>query len=381
MGSKQVEESEYQAWRSLVKSSFEACRSKLEEADGALAARLLIRCAGARRGEGGTVLLGNPAYVCAAAIEDLDCKVASGFFLVSGGRGRETRRALDPAEFTPAEWEGTEEFHALYRRILRRHSVRELLDRFPAFAKAEQVDTAAPDEDHSAVEEVTRYLALFAELLLTRGQKAAAETAMTIITCISREGGASGLWNTSHSGFWESLGAEMGLKTAALYKRKQRFLALLIGYSDELPGWLAERARRILAVEAADSVADCRRLAKAVPVEIQGLVEALEMYLLWALAESNPQCRGWDLTRIAGESAASLTGGVRQSCVRQWPPAGAGFARFCARFGFVGCASGQAVAALRGSLAGLQPRPARILALLDSMFPGGGTGQGGEEPE
>jgi hypothetical protein len=325
-----VTEAEFAAWAGGSAAAFAACRAKLLACDGGLAERLLVKQVQNTDGLLEKVYLGNPDYVRSAALEDLDCKVSGGRLLVdAAGRGIETRRRLDAGRFNRAEWQGPDEFHALFRQILRRHSVKELgreVFRYPAPPEDLSVPCPSPEELIRLKLYLIRQFALLAELLRAKKQLTTAELVEAIIRCLETIDADLPATLADPDLLWETVREKLGVDQQLLYKRKELFYQRLIELREDLPEFFVERVGKLQAREAENAVADCERARERIAGEDLETLDALRDY--------------W-----------------RQGA---WPPDGKGFARFCPRGD---------VAQLVAALERLDHRPKRLIGTLKSMFP------------
>ena len=199
---------------------------------GRLADRFLIKVTEQADGILETFYLGNPDYVRAAAIEDLDCKVSRGKFMV-GRRsvpieirlgeakdtlereesfGKETGRLLDPGDFNEVNFVDVEKFHALFRGILRRHCLKELREcmcgtkinesQSDISKEPDPADLGQIRDEHASQdirEELVAGFAQFSELLRISNQRAAAQTADEVAASIK----SAEDWDADHYDFWK----------------------------------------------------------------------------------------------------------------------------------------------------------------------------------
>ena len=330
-----VTEAECAAWAGDSAAAFAACRAKLLACDGDLAERLLVKHVRKTDGAQEKVFLGNPEYIRSAALEDLDCKVSGGRLLVDAtGRGRETRRRLDARKFNRAEWQGQEEFHALFRQILRRHSVRELgRDVFRNAAPLDDLEIPCPSPGELIRLKLylIRQFALLSELLRARKQLTTAELADAIIGCLETIDTGLPATLADPDLLWETVREKLGVEQQLLYKRKELFYQRLIELREDLPEFFVERVQKLQVREAENAVADCERARE----------------------------------RIDGEDRETLD--AIRDCFRQgaWPPDGTGFAGFCQQRATPVGAVEQLIAALER----LEHKPKRLIGTLKSMFP------------
>jgi hypothetical protein len=396
----------FRSWAGGDEEVFAACRSELVKLDGRLADSLLVRVV--ERGDGAreTFYLGNPDYARAAAIEDLDCKVSGGLCMTgvrtvdmevrlgeargAVGRaeryGKETGRLLEPDDFEPAQFQGAEEFHALFRGILRRHCTRELKDCLPWFSPRDRnsnnsedaaSDAAAPGDGTAAAtelaaaelkEEMIAELARFSELLRSDGQDAAALTNDAIVAHLNGpEGWAE--WDAGHFEFWAGVGADLRLSAAALAQRKKRFFGLLVKRRERVPEWLLLRALGLLAAEAESAVADCERASPLLGADLAAVLAAVRDFFLRSLAVQHPEHKQEGLAKLREAGAGALARGRGRVYVRDWPPDGAEFDAFCRNEGLLAGYRCSEVRRLLVALRNATPRPSRLIRTLSSVFP------------
>ncbi|MEK7752168.1 MAG: hypothetical protein AAB654_09655 [Acidobacteriota bacterium] len=385
VGNALVTEAEFTAWAAGDAAAFEVCREKLCLGDGGLAERLLVRQVGSTR-----VLLGNPDYARAAAIEDLDCKVSGGALMVGPeGPGRETARALSPREFVRAGWRGPREFHALFRAILRRHCARAVSDRLWFTAEGSAGERSADEDEPTTrlavqspeegvinrtdlpehIQQHIRELSVLAEVLRGNGQSAVADLVEAIIDTLEAvAGGAQELLEDPRA-FREAVRERLGLSPNAFYQRWHRYLGVLTELREFLSPWLVLRARRQLVQEAEDADADCAQQRGRLMEAHAATLGAVHDFLRWTIAEQNPHYQGCGLERIRSARVWELTGGRREVLLRIWPPDGGGFSPFCHRFALLDGDAEQAVSDLVAVLQELDHPPKRLIGTLKSVFP------------
>lgn len=400
---------DFNAWMAGNVQVFETCRADLLATNGRLADALLVRVVERDDGSRETFMLGNPDYARAAAIEDLDCKVSGGRLML-GERavsaqvrigsatsefkrveryGKETGRRLDPEDFGKAEYQGSEQLHALYRALLRRHAVREMKDCLPWFTQGDHVTgedaesgwnsvpaEGSPVEADEVKQAVIEELARFSELLRADGQDAAAATTDAVITRLDRLPDLAGFEN-DHYGFWAGVGADLGVNRATLARRKHRFYEQLIRQRERLPKWLAGRALALLAGEAELAVEDCVRAGPLVPVEFSAVLIALRDFFLRTIASQNPKYRETSLKGVGEVAASALARDGGRVCLTSWPPCGDDFAEFCEREALLRDKPHVDISRLLTVLGDSRPRPIRLIGVLNSVFPDG-TVQGGD---
>lgn len=329
-----VTEAEFARWAGGSAAAFAASRAKLLACDGDLAARLLVKHVQKPDGAEEKVYLGNPDYVRSAALEDLDCKVSGGRLLVDAtGRGAATRRRLDAQKFNRAQWQGQEEFHALFRQILRRHSVRELgRDVFRHAAPAEDTDIPCPSPEELIRLKLylIRQFALLAELLRARKQLTTAELADAIVGCLETIDADLPATLADPDLLWETVREKLGVDQQLLYKRKELFYRRLIEMREDLPEFFVERVGRLQAREAESALADCERARERIAGKDRETLDAIRDY--------------W-----------------RQGA---WPGDGARFAG-----SWQGGDVARAVEQLIAALERLEHKPKRLIGALKSMFP------------
>lgn len=353
-----VSEAEFMKWRNRVKDAFELCRETLENTEGPLAERLLVMHVVGERNDR-TFLLGNPAYARSAAIEDVDYMVSRGCFMVINGMGAETHRALKIAKLEEAQWQGSSEFHALYRGKLRSYCVKEIRGLLPlggARIDDERFDegtlAVGPDESLQVYERVISELSRFGENLLRRRRMAEAITTKGIIDVLEKakkieeaarkpkkakqdgdaeqDKDAKASQESDHSAFWRAVAAELNIEDDALAKRKQRFFEQICALRYKVSEWFFQRAIRMLIDDAVQDVRTCETILSVWGAPCRAAIEAVRDFLLWHMADQHPKFNGRTLNEIRNQGAVALATFGGQFGAYQWPPSGAGFASFCA---------------------------------------------------